>query len=158
MGVNPSLVLADAGTHPHPRPHPSLVGATLVVAPYMLCGQPLVVEVREPPAFSPLLSSRMRGPIPPPPALSPKCRSERSEAESRNLVAVERPPPPSFQPPSCPRACGDPSPPRPLTQMSFRAQRSRVEESRCRRTPTSPLFPPPTLLSSRMRGPIFPYL
>ena len=42
------------------------------------------------------------------------CDSERSEAESRNLVAVERLPRHPSQPPRCPRGCGDPSSPLPV--------------------------------------------
>ena len=79
---------------PFPFPHPAIlprplppVGATLVVARYMLCDQPLVGAVREPPApDSPSRCPRGCGdpsPFPMPPV--------PFRAESRNLVAVKRP-------------------------------------------------------------------
>ena len=121
----PPVVLADAGTHP-PARHSS--------APLR------VGAVREPPVPFPSLTTR---------------HSERSTAESRNLVVVASPSLP--RPSRCPRGCGDPSPcpsfqrptpsrggsrtarPLPLSNHpSFPAKHSRAEESRCRSTPSLP--------------------
>ncbi len=117
-----------------------------------------------PPASFPL-SSRRRGPIPLPvshlvgavreppvpfPSLTTR-RSERNTAGSRNLVVVA--PPPSHSPPVVLADAGTHPPARqpsgrggwrtvptlPLSNHpSFRAKHSRVEEPRCRSTPSLP--------------------
>ena len=95
------------------------------------------------------LSSRMRGPIPLPPL---KCHSERSTAESRKLAAIPPAPHPLssrmrgpiFAPTSHQPAPAGATIPVALplpSHMSFRAQRSGAEESRCHPTLTLALAP-----------------
>ena len=126
-GATP-LVLADAGTHPI-NPRPSLPWHTYTAPPLLssrMRGLPTQLNPRPSSrgityTAPPLLSSRMRGPIPGP------------NSTHAHLSCGRR----TRRHPSCPRECGDPSPPlNPRPSLPWQT------------------YTAPPLLSSRMRGPI----
>ena len=128
-----------------------------------------------PPPFPLEGAVRMRGPIPPPPFPPREC----GDPSSPPLVINQHPqglpyrslsppfplyggrlgwgcrPIPSPTPSHCPRACGDPSPP---SHMSFRTQRSEVEESRCHPTLPHPLSSRRDLAPVKTGGGDFPHV
>ena len=162
--ATPSIVLADAGTHPPQRAcpredgddNPSFVPApfrySIVLAdagthphpPQRASGDDNPSFVPAPFHSRPL--SRMRGPIPVP-------RKEPALGKTGTTIHLSSQLPSDLLPhlPHCPRGCGDPSPsPAKSLPLGRRGRQSIFRPS------SLPLLPPPLPLSSRMRGPIFP--